>query len=166
MNREKCFMSLAYNLKDRLDKRDLRVAELLKTANIKDIESYAAEKRNKLKSVLLRDFPCAETAPQLKGTRMMDGYKIDRYVLPGAAGYDIPVNLYTPAETTSQCYPAVIVPVGHWPAGKTDHNIQRLCAELAQQGIIAATYDPVNQGERCPVSQRSILKYGRICLRI
>jgi len=158
MNREKCFKSLSYSLKDRLDERDLHVAELLDAANKRDIKNYAAAQRNKLKRALIRDFQCADSAAQLIGTRQMDRYRIDRFILPGAAGYDIPVNLYIPADIISSCYPAVIVPVGHWPAGKADINVQRLCAQLAQTGMIAVTYDPVNQGERCPVSPGEYLE--------
>ncbi len=51
-------------------------------------------------------------------------------------------------------HPAVVVSMGHWPRGKQLPENQIFCANLARCGIIAATYDPICQGERSPFSQQ------------
>ena len=154
---ERCYASLAENLRHLMNHRDIMVAELLATGNLENIEHYAADMREKLRRALVREFQHSEAPPYKVKSLLMHGYHIDCYLLAGAYGCDIPVNLYIPQVADKKC-PAVIVPVGHWPAGKADENVQKLCAGFAQRGIIAATYDPVNQGERCPVQPEAYLR--------
>jgi len=158
LNHEKCYMGFAELLRERMEARDRHAARLLAGGRLEEINDFAAERREILRRALVRDFKCEEKSPLLVKTRKFNEYRIDCYRISGAGGCDIPVNLYVPAAGAGIKHPAVIVPVGHWPAGKSEANVQRLCAGFARRGIIAATYDPVNQGERCPVSADDYLK--------
>jgi len=154
---ERDYMKLADMLRESMEARDARVRDLLLSGDLEEIERYAGGRRELLRQALDRDFECEKKQPSLIKSITMAGYRIDCYLLPGAGGCDVPVNVYIPSDAEPGKTPAVIVPVGHWPAGKAEENVQRLCAGFALRGIIAATYDPVNQGERCPVNPEEYL---------
>lgn len=53
-------------------------------------------------------------------------------------------------------HPALVVSIGHWSDGKTIRENQIFCANLARNGILAAAYDPLFQGERCPYDREAL----------
>lgn len=84
-----------------------------------------------------------------------NGYRIENIILKDDRNYVIPVNVYVPETGIFPC-PAVLVSTGHSLKGKLLPENQILCANLALCGIIAATYDPVCQGERTPYTKREL----------
>ncbi len=55
--------------------------------------------------------------------------------------------LYLPAELKEK-HPALEIPIGHHLEGKFLPENQIICANFAMQGFVAATFDPIGQGER------------------
>lgn len=84
-----------------------------------------------------------------------DGYVIDKIAYESFPGYFVPALLYVP-EKIADTYafksqptcPAVLSPCGHSPVGKAADTYQVLHVNLARQGYVVLTYDPVGQGER------------------
>lgn len=78
----------------------------------------------------------------------MGRYRIEKLVLESLKGYFVPMNLYISDEISHGKRPAVLVNVGHYLEGKALPEVQITCANLALQGFVALTFDPVCQGER------------------
>lgn len=73
-----------------------------------------------------------------------DGYVIEKLLFDSLPGVQVTANLYRP--TAPGRYPAIAVPSGHTQEGKPEPQL--LAANLARQGFIALTWDPIGQGER------------------
>ena len=73
-----------------------------------------------------------------------DGYTIEKILFESLPGFYVTGNLYRPSQAGR--YPGVLVPIGHTQEGKPE--AQYLAANLAKQGFVALTYDPIGQGER------------------
>lgn len=94
-----------------------------------------------------------------RGTLKCSGYSIEKVSIHCESGYLIPVNVYVPHSSGK--HPAIVVSIGHWPAGKNMTENQILCANLALNGFVVATYDPICQGERIPYSGEELQQiYG------
>lgn len=78
----------------------------------------------------------------------LDDYVIERVAIEALPGYWIPVNVYKPARPSRERLSTILVAVGHYWQGKAHRDNQALCATLARNGFLAATYDPMCQGER------------------
>ncbi len=62
-------------------------------------------------------------------------------------GVSIPFHLYIPHGDNGP-KPALLFPIGHYPAGKTTPEYVIMAQTLAAAGCICLIYDPIGQGER------------------
>lgn len=85
--------------------------------------------------------------PQITGTIDRDGYRIEKVIYESRPNHHVTANLYIPKKGKSP-FPAVLVPCGHGITGKAHETYQRGCILLAKNGIVALCYDPIGQGER------------------
>jgi dienelactone hydrolase len=81
------------------------------------------------------------------------GYRIEKILFESRPGFHVTANLYLPDSPPP--WPAVIVPVGHSHNGKAWGSYQRTCILLARHGMAALCYDPVGQGERYQMLDRT-----------
>ena len=151
-----CYRFFAEKLILKLKSRDTHVKALLESKNTKGLQDYIAEKKNFLKRTLT--FP---VVPDMKSTvvsKQEDSFfRIENVFLTLSQSYLIPINLYVPLG--SGPFPVVVVTTGHWPEGKSMAENQLLCKNLAANGIMAAAYDPIYQGERNPFPDDFIADY-------
>jgi len=61
--------------------------------------------------------------------------------------------------------PAVLVPCGHSPDGKSFKNYQEISGQLARRGYVVISWDPVGQGERSQYwdAARGRSRYNLVC---
>lgn len=72
-------------------------------------------------------------------------YSIEKVIFESLPGVFVTANVYLPAQTGRR-YPAVLAPSGHTQEGKPEPQV--LAANLAMQGYVVLTFDPIGQGER------------------
>ena len=93
----------------------------------------------------------AEKTPlnaRVTGTIPMDGYRIEKVVFESLPGLHVTALLYVPEGPAPAKRPAVLVPCGHSPDGKSFRNYQEISGQLARRGYVVLSWDPVGQGER------------------
>ena len=81
---------------------------------------------------------------RVTGVLNADGYVIERVLFQSLPGYYVTANVYRPINKGR--YPAVLLQSGHTQEGKPEPQVA--AANLALQGYVAMTFDPVGQGER------------------
>jgi len=164
MNLEKIESTVWNRIVDMMDgKSYLRDCETEIILGRRDIQA-ALRRIQQVKKRITELFPlnfeqCA-LSPEIVHSINMNGYRIENTTIQSMPNYYIPVNIYVPAILREEKRPAVIVPIGHWPEGKTLLNNQILCANFAKKGIVAATYDPLCQGERDLIPEKQEEKIG------
>lgn len=94
------------------------------------------------------DFPRSPLNLDTAETIRLEDYAIERVAIEALPGYWIPVNVYKPEPASGEPLSTILVAVGHYWQGKAHRDTQALCATLARNGFLAATYDPMCQGER------------------
>jgi Acetyl xylan esterase (AXE1) len=101
---------------------------------------------------------------QKTGTIDADDYVVDKLVFESFTGYFVSALLYKPKKIGSPA-PAVLSPCGHSTTGKAEAAYQILHINLAKQGYVVLTYDPVGQGERSQFwdAQRSRSRFNLSC---
>jgi cephalosporin-C deacetylase-like acetyl esterase len=98
---------------------------------------------------LLGGLPEKSGVPPVRKMGMIDGgdYVVEKLVYESFPGYFVPALLYKP-KTIKSPVPGVLSPCGHSTTGKSAGPYQILHINLAKQGYMVLTYDPVGQGER------------------
>ena len=91
--------------------------------------------------------------PVVVGTLQGKGYRIEKILLESRPGFHVTGNLYLPE--TPPPWPAVLVPCGHSHDGKAVGQYQRASILLAKHGLAALCYDPIGQGERYQMLDRT-----------
>ncbi len=81
------------------------------------------------------------------GTIEADDYVVEKLAYESFPGYFVTALLYRP-RTIAGRLPGVLSPCGHSTNGKAAGAYQILHINLAKQGYVVLTYDPVGQGER------------------
>ena len=81
------------------------------------------------------------------------GYRIEKVMFESRPRHTVTGNLYLPE--TKGPHPAILIPCGHSHNGKASGQYQRAAILFAQNGMAALCYDPVGQGERYQVIDRS-----------
>jgi dienelactone hydrolase len=101
---------------------------------------------------------------RVTGTIPMDGYRIEKVVFESLPGLHVTALVYVP-EAPSGPKPAVLVPCGHAPDGKSFRNYQELSGQLARRGYVVLSWDPVGQGERSQFwdAARGRSRYNLVC---
>lgn len=151
-----CYRFFAEKLILKLETRNANVRALLESKNTKEIQNYITEKKDFLKRTLT--FPVEPDVKSIIVSNQENSFfRIENVFLTLSQSYFIPLNLYIPLG--SGPFPVVIVTTGHWPEGKSMAENQLLCKNLAANGIMAAAYDPIYQGERNPFPDDFIADY-------
>ena len=150
------YMSLVEQLREKYRQREVNVARMLKNRNAQEIMARASRIRGALcKQLLDPDLKGPEMECRLVQERSFPGYRVEKRVIAGAGGLQIPTVLYLP-DNGQKKHPAVVVTMGHWLRGKAREDNQRLCANLALRGAAAITFDPIFQGERCRYTEKQL----------
>lgn len=142
-----CYHELASHLQEKYILRDKHVKELIYHGDRMAILNRCKRMQEKVKASISFDYEKCELNPIAKGVIECDGYRVEKYVIQSFLGSWLPINVYVPTDKKGP-FPAVLEPIGHNKDGKAVPEVQRLCANLALRGIIAATFDPICQGER------------------
>ncbi len=90
---------------------------------------------------------------EMTGTLEGEGYRIEKILLETRPGFHLTANLYLPSAPGP--WPAVLVPCGHSHNGKAAGQYQLASRLLARHGIAAICYDPIGQGERYQILDRT-----------
>ena len=144
---------VASGLKRLLGERDCEVEALLGSEDVVGIKGRINRLRDKLIEKVCLDFERCPLNAEVVETIQMDGYKIEKAIVQSLPGCYVPINVYVPAKVGR--YPAILVSMGHYIEGKHLPENQIMCANLAIRGFIAATYDPICQGERDMYPERT-----------
>jgi len=83
--------------------------------------------------------------PRVTGKIQMDGFSVEKLIFQSLPGVYVTALVYVP-DDHSRKHPAVLVPAGHAPDGKSHY--QSLSQRLAGRGYVVISWDPVGQGER------------------
>ena len=82
-----------------------------------------------------------------------DGYRIELVIFDSVPGHRITANLYLPESGTA--VPGVAVSSGHSRTAKTADYNQRFGIAMVRQGLAALCFDPIGQGERSQILDKS-----------
>ena len=101
---------------------------------------------------------------RITGTIPMDGYRIEKVLFESLPGLYVTALVYVP-DAPSGPKPAVLVPCGHAPDGKSFRNYQEISGQLARRGYVVISWDPVGQGERSQYwdAARGRSRYNLVC---
>ena len=101
---------------------------------------------------------------RVTGTVRMAGYRIEKVVFESLPGVHVTALVYVPDQPSGP-KPAVLVPCGHAPDGKSFKNYQELSGQLALRGYVVISWDPVGQGERSQYwdGARGRSRYNLVC---
>jgi len=110
-----------------------------------------ALRRDVLSNVIYRGIPkeVIDQAPKVHWGETIDtgkGYVIRKLAFEGYPGLWIPALLYEP-KGLKEKVPAVLNPMGHFPAGKASEFQQIRCINLAKRGMLALSPDWVGYGQ-------------------
>jgi cephalosporin-C deacetylase-like acetyl esterase len=82
---------------------------------------------------------------QVVGRFAGDGFTVERVIFNSLPNYAVTANVFVPAGRPGRV-PAVVISPGHSANGKGGDYA--FAANVARNGMIALTYDPIGQGER------------------
>jgi dienelactone hydrolase len=101
---------------------------------------------------------------RVTGTVRMEGYRIEKVLFESLPGVHVTALLYVPDQPSGP-KPAVLVPCGHAPDGKSFKNYQEISGQLARRGYVVLSWDPVGQGERSQYwdTARGRSRYNLVC---
>lgn len=101
---------------------------------------------------------------RITGTVPMSGYRIEKVIFESQPGLHVTALLYLPAGPVSK-RPAVLLPCGHAPDGKSFKNYQEIAGQLVARGYVVLSWDPVGQGERSQYWDAAAKKsrYNLVC---
>lgn len=127
----------------RLAARARAVAEL---ASRDAVERRRATVRSTIER-LIGGLPAERTplAPRVVGRFVEDGFTVERVIFDSLPNYAVTANVFIPAGLTGRV-PAVVISPGHSANGKVGDYV--FAANVARNGMVALTYDPIGQGER------------------
>jgi cephalosporin-C deacetylase-like acetyl esterase len=81
------------------------------------------------------------------------GFHVEKVVYESRPDHHVTANLYLPDGKGP--FPGVLLPCGHSANGKAAEAYQRACILMAQNGLAALCYDPIGQGERSQILDRT-----------
>ena len=116
-------------------------------------EARQADVRRRILS-LLGELPEHRAPLNARTTRTTkrQGFVIEHVLFESLPDFFVTANLYRPDREGR--YPAVLMSMGHWEAGKAAGQL--LSANLARKGFVVLAYDPVGQGERQQAYDRRV----------
>ena len=105
------------------------------------------ERRRRLASVLVPDWPVAEPKVTQTGEIARKGWTIRKIMFQSLPDYWVTAALYVPNEIKGST-PGVLLCSGHWLEAKACPEYHAMGEELVRQGMVVLAFDPVAQGER------------------
>ena len=156
-------------LRDQLDRAwaqdEARQAAFAKVRTEADLLALRQELRTRVLDVI-GGLPETRTPlnARITGTLPMDGYRIEKVVFESLPGLHVTALVYVP-DAPGGPKPAVLVPCGHSPDGKSFRNYQEISGQLARRGYVVISWDPVGQGERSQYwdAARGRSRYNLVC---
>lgn len=91
-----------------------------------------------------RDTPLTATTT---GTISMGEYSIEKVIFESLSDFHVTGNLYVPDEYSDPA-PGILLLCGHSSVGKACEPYQKVCSQLARNGFVVFSIDPLGQGER------------------
>ncbi len=140
--------SVVKKLNEGMSMRDIEAEKIIAAQSQYLINNRIDSLKKRLLSIIGFDFEKCDLKPCVTGTAGKGDYVIEKILIQSLPGYYVPIHLYKPAVKTQSRYPAVLVPMGHYIEGKNLPENQIFCANLALQGYVVLTFDPIFQGER------------------
>lgn len=145
------------------DQDKLRLNRWSQVRNQDDLLQLRAELRKSLLS-MIGGLPAVKTDlhATTTGTVSATGFHIDKLVYQSLPGFYVTALVYVP-ENGETVHPAVLVPAGHSPNGKSHY--QSLCQRLVLRGYLVISWDPVGQGERSQFwdATKKKSRYNMVC---
>jgi len=92
--------------------------------------------------------------PAVLGTLETDDYRIEKIAFESRPRFHVTANLYIPKKGPGP-FPGILVPCGHSAEGKAADAYQSVCILLARNGFVVLVVDPICQGERAQILDRS-----------
>ena len=138
--------SLEYILEKFIEK-DEEVSKMFLHRDIPAIKARMAKIKEEYRKKVSLNIEECSLDPQITGEFIFPEYKLTKLMIQSMPDYYIPVHLYSPINLKEK-NPALVVPIGHHLIGKAVPENQIMCANLAMQGFVVATFDPPGQGER------------------
>ena len=90
-----------------------------------------------------------------------DGYTVEKVMFESRPKFHVTALVFVPDRAKfAPPYPAVLVPCGHSPGGKSMPGYQRACVMGAKEGFLMMIYDPFDQGERMQGSSDGYCGWG------
>ncbi len=80
------------------------------------------------------------------GTLKANGFRVERVIYESRPHHHVTANFYIPDGTGP--FPGVLLPCGHGDTGKAAEAYQKAAILMAQNGFAVLCYDPIGQGER------------------
>ena len=121
-------------------------------ANLKDAASIAAHRATLKEKMTAAVGGFPEKTPlnvRVLGTVARKGYRIEKLLFESRPKHYVTALLFVPDGVTAERpAPGVVVTCGHNEDGKNAFGNQRGAVVLAQRGLVALIFDPVDQGER------------------
>jgi hypothetical protein len=132
---------------------DTRSAEIKGIRTVDAAEQRKQKVRAKILELIggLPDYPGPLNA-KVTGRIETPKYIVEKVVFESLPRFWVAADLYRPRSPGG--YPGVLIPLGHWDAGKIAE--QRTAANLAMKGFVALAYDPIGQGERLQAYDRRL----------
>src|SRR5262245_35747882 len=91
--------------------------------------------------------------PQVVGRKNCDGYPLERVIYESRPEHHVTAVFYLPDGKGP--FPGVLMPCGHSANGKAAEAYQRACILMAKNGLAVLCYDPIGQGERNQLLDRT-----------
>ncbi|WP_316838753.1 alpha/beta hydrolase family protein [Pedobacter gandavensis] len=96
---------------------------------------------------LMQGFPLKSPLnPQITGTLVRDGYRIEKLVYESFKDHHVSANLYLPIGKGP--FPAVVLLCGHEDLAKATPSYQQTAILFAKNGFVVLVIDPISQSER------------------
>jgi cephalosporin-C deacetylase-like acetyl esterase len=118
-----------------------------------EIASYQRELREFLWKQLGGRPKSTPLNARITGSHAGERFRVENLIYESSPQFFVTANLYLP--TSSPPYPAVLIPCGHTTSGKGYGSYQRMGMLLARNGIAALCYDPIGQGERYQILDKT-----------
>ncbi len=105
------------------------------------------QRRARLAQVLVPDWPKPDPKVTFTGTIERSAWTIHKLMFQSLPDYWVTAHLYLPHGVTANT-PAMLVASGHILEAKSYSEYHGISEELARQGMVVLSFDPVSQGER------------------
>jgi cephalosporin-C deacetylase-like acetyl esterase len=135
-----------YLLQKMHDQYDLR-RELIQEAlgSKENMIAYRELCREKYLEILGQFPEPSPLNPQITGTHLQEGYRVENVLFESLPGHHVAANFYVPEGEGP--FPAALIFCGHEMTSKATVSYQKTAILFAKNGFAALVVDPISQGE-------------------